>query len=401
MLNHVREAYNANFTEEKYQNFLKDIEEKYNYKPKFRISESPVFIDKNLKKQLVEACEGILKVIESPDFKTMTEGAFLDPTHKIPNENDVPKFLQFDFGICEDGKGGLIPKLIELQGFPSLYGFQIFLNYMFRKNFGEVIPKYFSQHIQGISVDEYIDMLKHEIVGDTDPKQVALLEINPHHQTTAVDFYVTRDLLGIEIVDVRDIIKKGRSLYYTNGAGQEIQIKKVFNRVIFDELFQQEDLQMSFSFQDDLDIEWIGHPNWFFRISKYLLPFLDGKYIPKSFFLDKLEELPTDLENYVLKPMFSFAGSGVHIHVTPEIIASIKDKSNYILQEKVSYAPVVKTMDVNAKFEVRMICIHNSKTNKIEIANNLVRLSKGEMVGVKYNKDKTWVGASIAYFEPD
>jgi hypothetical protein len=399
MIDSARKAFNDNFTEEKYRNFLKDIEETYHYTPKFRIAESPVFIDESLKLQLIEACEDILKVIEDPDFKAMTEGAFLDPSHKIPNESEVPKFLQFDFGICEDENGEIIPKLIELQGFPSLYGFQIFLNRMYRKHFGEAIPEKLSQHIFGMSVDDYKEMLRTEIVGDTDPKQVVLLEIDPHHQTTAVDFYVTRDLLGIEIVCVSDIIKKGRSLYYLNEQQEEVKIEKVFNRVIFDELFQQDDLELSFSFQDDLDIEWIGHPNWFFRISKYMLPLLKGKYVPKSFFLDKIEQLPEDLENYVLKPMFSFAGSGVHIHVTPEVIDSIKDKAHYILQEKVSYAPIIKTKDVNAKFEVRMIMIHNSKTDKIEIASNLVRLSKGEMVGVKYNKDKTWVGGSTAYFE--
>jgi hypothetical protein len=399
MIDAIREAFNKNFTEEKYQYFLKDIEETYHYKPRFRIAETPVFVNKDLKAQLVEACEDILKVIENPDFKSMTEGAFLDPTHKIPNENDVPKFLQFDFGICQDENGNLSPKLIELQGFPSLYGFQIFLNRMYRKHFGEAIPRLYSQHIHAMSVDDYTEMLRREIVGDTDPKQVVLLEIDPHYQTTAVDFYVTRDLLGIEIVCVKDIIKKGRSLFYKNENGDEVKIEKIFNRVIFDELYQRKDLKMSFSFQDDLDIEWIGHPNWFFRISKYLLPLLKGKYVPKSFYLDQLDQLPDDLENYVLKPMFSFAGAGVHINVTPEIIKSIENKSNYILQEKVSYAPIVKTKDINAKFELRMICIHNSKTNKIEMANNLVRLSKGEMVGVKYNKDKTWVGGSIAYFE--
>jgi hypothetical protein len=399
MIDSIRENYNAKFSEEKYLAFLKDIEETYQYKPKFRIAETPIFIDKAFKNQLIEACNDIIKVIEQKDFKAITEGAFLDPTHKIPNENDIPKFVQFDFGVCQDENGNLSPKLIELQGFPTLYGFQIFLNSMFRKHFGESIPDNFHQHVNGMPHLEYVEMLRKEIVGDTDPKQVVLLEVDPHHQTTAVDFYVTRDILGIEIVCVRDIIKKGKSLYYLNEKEEEIKIEKVFNRVIFDELYQREDLQMSFSFQDDLDIEWIGHPNWFFRISKYLLPFLEGKCVPKSFFLDKLDELPEDLENYVLKPMFSFAGAGVHINVNPEIINSIKNKSNYILQEKVNYASVVKTKDINAKVEIRMIMIHNSKTNKIEIASNLVRLSKGEMVGVRYNKDKTWVGGSTAYFE--
>ena len=190
-----------------------------------------------------------------------------------------------------------------------------------------------------------------------------------------------------------------QQLFYKDDNGNEVHILKIYNRIIFDELHQRKDIQGQFKFQDEVDVEWIGHPNWFFRISKYVMPLLKGKYIPKSYHLDKLETIPTDLENYVLKPLFSFAGSGVHINVTRNTIESIANKSNYLLQEKVTYAPVVDTMDVPAKCEVRIMMVHNCKTDKIEIASNLIRLSKGEMVGVKYNKDKTWVGGSTGFFE--
>lgn len=393
-----RKAFNAQFSEEKYQDLLKDIIETYNHTPAFKICETPVFIPKQLQERLVTACKDIMKVINQPNFKEMTEGAFFEDMMKVPNEDAQAKFIQLDFGVCLDEQGQPTPKLIELQGFPSLYFFQELLGKMYRKHY-DAIPESFSQHLNGMTTEEYSELLGQEIVGETDPKQVILLEIEPEKQATAIDFYVTEKVLGIKVLCITELIKRGKSLFYKDDNGKEIQIKKIYNRIIFDELNQRQDLKTEFNFNDEVDIEWIGHPNWFFRISKYTMPLLKGDYVPKSYYLDKIETIPTDLENYVLKPLYSFAGAGVHIHVTREMIDAIDDKSNYLLQEKVAYAPIIETMDVPAKCEIRMMLLHNSKTNETQILSNLMRLSKGEMVGVKYNKDKTWVGGSTGFFE--
>lgn len=399
MIEDKREVYNKQFSEEKYKALLEDVNNTFNYDVRFKIAETPVFIPKELKAKLVEACNEIMEVINRPDFKDLTKDAFFDENTIVPNEDERPKFIQIDFGVCRDENGELTPKLIELQGFPSLYFFQELLGRMYRKHFGDVIPTGYSQHLNEMTTEEYIELLRSEIVGDTDPKQVVLLEVEPHHQATAIDFYATEAMLGIKILCITDLIKRGKQLFYKDEDGKAVRILKIYNRIIFDELHQRNNLEGEFKFQDDVDVEWIGHPNWFFRISKYAMPLLKGKYIPKSYHLDKLETIPTDLENYVLKPLFSFAGSGVHIHVTQNTIESIANKSNYLLQEKVVYAPIVDTMDVPAKCEIRMMMVHNSKTDKIEIASNLIRLSKGEMVGVKYNNDKTWVGGCTGFFE--
>jgi hypothetical protein len=399
MIESNRKIFNSQFSEEKYNAFLNDINGTFNYKVPFRIAETPVFISKQLKAKLKEACDEIMEVIDRPDFKYLTKDAFFDANTIVPNEDERPKFIQLDFGICKDTHGELTPKLIELQGFPSLFFFQDFLGNMYRKHYADAIPNHYSQHLTGMSSEEYLALLKREIVGDTDPKQIILLEVEPHKQATAIDFYVTEAKLGIKIICITDLIRKGRQLFYKDDNGDEIRILKIYNRIIFDELHQRDDLTGQFRFQDEVDVEWIGHPNWFFRISKYTMPFLKGKYIPKSYHLDKMETIPSDLENYVLKPLYSFAGSGVYIHVTKEIIDGITNKSNYLLQEKVTYAPVIETMDVPAKCEIRMMMLYNSKTQKTEIVSNLMRLSKGEMVGVKYNKDRSWVGGSTGFFE--
>jgi hypothetical protein len=398
MISDYRKKFNAQFTEEKYQILLKDIIESFNYTPGFKICETPAFIPKLLKDRLVTACIDIMKVINQPNFKDLTEGAFFDDQMKVPNEDGQSKFIQLDFGICLDEDGNPIPKLIELQGFPSLYFFQELLGRMYRKHY-EAIPHNFSQHLDGMNSTEYVDLMRQEIVGDADPKQVILLEIEPEKQATAIDFFATAKLLGIKVLCITKLIKRGKQLYYKDVDGKDIHIKKIYNRIIFDELDQRADIKSEFHFKDEVDVEWVGHPNWFFRISKYTMPLLKGDYVPKSYYLDKLDTIPTDLENYVLKPLYSFAGAGVQIHVTREMIDAVKDKSRYLLQEKVAYAPIIETMDVHAKCEIRMMLLHNSKTNNTQIVSNLMRLSKGEMVGVKYNRDKTWVGGSTGFFE--
>ena len=321
------------------------------------------------------------------------------PDTKTPNEDENAKFIQLDFGICKDDEGNLVPKLIELQGFPSLYFFQDVVGKMYRKHFGDAIPETYTQHLNGMTNQEYLNVLQQEIVGDTDPKQVVLLEIEPEKQATAIDFYVTEKVLGIKVLCISKVIKRANELFYIDEEGKEIKILKIYNRIIFDELQQRSDLQREFDFLDEVDVTWIGHPNWFYRISKYTMPLLKGEFVPKSYYLNQLEEIPEDLENYVLKPLYSFAGAGVEIHVTKAMIAAIDNKSGYLLQEKVAYAPIIETMDVPAKCEVRMMLLHNSKTNKTEIVSNLIRISKGEMVGVKYNKDKNWVGGTTGFFE--
>ena len=397
MIPKFRKSFNANFSQETYEAFLKETVEAFNHTPKFKIAETPVFIPKLLKERLIEACDDIMKVINQPNFKELTEGAFFDDSSRVPNEDEHSKFIQFDFGICLDDNGQPTPKLIELQGFPSLYFYQDFLGKLYKKHYK--LPDHLTIHPLGISSEEFIEKLRTEIVGDTDPKQVILLEIEPEKQATAIDFYCTQAALGIKVLCISKLIKKGKQLFYLDDEGNNIRVLKIYNRIIFDELDQRPDLKREFDFHNEVDVEWIGHPNWFFRISKYTMPLLKGDYVPKSYYLDQLKTIPNDLENYVLKPLYSFAGAGVEIHVTKEMIEGITNKANYLLQEKVAYHPIVDTIDVPAKCEIRMMLLHNKKTNSTEIVSNLMRLSKGEMIGVKYNKDKTWVGGSVGLFE--
>ena len=395
MISKYRELFNAQFTEKKYQEFKDDIASDFNYLPTFRLAETPFFISKELQSQLIEGCNEVVAFIQKEDFKLLTNKS-LELNLKVPNEDDHTTFLAIDFGICEE-EGKIIPKLIEVQGFPSLYNYQLNVYEKFKNHYP--ILKELTPFINDITQQEYLDILEEAICNNHPKENVILLEIEPEKQNTKIDFYYCKRDIGIPIVCVTELIKKGKQLFYKNLAGDEILIKRIYNRVIFDELNLRTDLQLNFSFSDDLDVEWAGHPNWFFRISKFILPLLKGKYFIDTTLLSDLKEIPQDLENYVLKPLFSFSGTGVIFHVTKEDIESVVEKELYILQKKVNYIPIVQSPDGKVKAEVRVLCVWKKDDIAPTLCCNLVRLSRGEMIGVKFNKDKDWVGGTLGLFE--
>lgn len=395
MIDKYRQLFNSQFTDKKYQELKDDIASDFDYAPSFRIGETPFFISNELKSQLLEGCSDVIKLIQEKGFKRLTDKS-LELNHKVPNEDGHTSFLAIDFGICEEG-GAVVPKLIEVQGFPSLYNYQINLYEKFKNHYPFL--KDLTPFINDITPQEYLETLE-EVICNNHPKEnVILLEIEPEKQNTKIDFYYCRRDLGIPIVCVTEIIKKGKQLFYKNENGEEIRVKRIYNRVIFDELDLRTDLKLDFHFSDELDVEWAGHPNWFFRISKFILPFLKGKYFIETTLLSDLKKIPEDLENYVLKPLFSFSGSGVIFHVKKEDIEAVTEKELYILQKKVNYIPIVQSPDGKVKCEVRVLCVWKKDDVAPTLLCNLARLSRGEMIGVKFNKDKDWVGGTLALFE--
>lgn len=394
----IRSAYNQQFSETQYQAYLKALHAQHTDAIQFRVAETPVFIDKSFKDKIINACESIVDVITQYNFKTLTSHAIPENV-RVPNEDEHTHFIAFDFGICQNTEGEYEPQLIEMQGFPTLFAYQVFHDEITRQFFD--IPQGYSPYLSGLTKESYLELLKDIIIGDCAKEEVVLLEILPHEQKTKIDFYCTQDYLNIPIVCLTDLIQEGRKLFYLNKAGKRVQIKRVYNRIIFDDLQQQsaEIQEKGKVLLEDLDLTWVPHPNWFYRISKYTLPYIDHPYVPKTKFLNEIKEIPEDLENYVLKPLFSFAGQGVVIDVQQSDIDAVKDPENWILQRKVQYADIIPTQDVPAKAEIRIFYFWKPGTERPIPVNNLARLSKGKMIGVRYNQDKTWVGGSQAYFE--
>ncbi|MEJ2195742.1 MAG: hypothetical protein P8X73_12910 [Ignavibacteriaceae bacterium] len=364
MIPELRKKFNSEFNEETYQKFVHELNSTLRYPAGFRIAETPLFLSKEFQSELITACDPLLKQIRTDDFKKKSQNA-LPANLSVPNEDDHPQFLQIDFAICKDN-GSFIPQLIELQGFPTVYGYQCYLSRLTKKYFN--IDNELSPYFNSFDEESYIQNLKDIIIGDCDTENVVLLEIQPEKQKTRIDFAATEKLLGVSEVCITDVVQEGRKLYYKKN-GKLVPIDRVYNRVIFDEL-ERDNIEYNFNFNDDLILKWIPHPNWFFKISKYSLPMLRSKYVPDCFFLNELKDYPDDLQNYVLKPLFSFAGHGVEIDLT-----------------------LIETPDEQSKVEIRLMFLWDKEPL---LVNNLVRLSKGKMMGVDYNKNKTWVGSSLA-----
>lgn len=397
MIPSIRKAYNESFTAEKYKAFLDDLHGVHPGQVDFRVAETPIFVPRDFTNKILDACEKITDIITDPGFRALTKNAI--PKHlQVPGENEHTQFIAFDFGICINEQGEYEPQLIEMQGFPTLFAYEVLIDDVFRRNFP--VPEGFSCYLGGHNRESYLRLLKEIILGNQQPENVILLEIFPRKQKTRIDFYCTEDYVGIKMVCLTELIREGRKLYYLND-GVKTEVKRIYNRVIFDDLQQQspEVQEKGKIFFEDLEVEWVPHPNWFYRISKYTLPLIKHPYVPPTFFLNEVTQVPADLENYVLKPLFSFAGQGVIIDLTREDLDRVKDPENWILQRKVKYADVIQTPDVPAKAEIRMFYFWKEGTPRPVPVNNLGRLSKGKMIGVRYNKDKEWVGGNFCYFE--
>jgi hypothetical protein len=388
----ARKTFNAGFTDAKYQQFLTRLNSGLPNPVPFRVAETPVFLTADFTNRLIDAGNSIIDTILQPGFKQLTERAIPDKW-RVANENDHPHFIALDFGICKDEDGQIVPKLIELQGFPSLYGFQVNLGDTYRETFG--IENNKTIYFNGLDKDAYLQLLKKTILGPYQPNEVVLMDVNAPEQKTVVDFYITSQYLGIPVVSLSDLEQQGDQLFYEVN-GEKKRIKRIYNRLIFDEI-DPNIFDRVVDIRRPLDVEWITHPNWFYRISKFTMPYLSGDYIPHTQFLHELSQIPADLENYVLKPLFSFAGQGVIIDVTEGDINNIADPENWILQQKVNYEPLIQAPDGGVKAEIRLLYLWPDGDARPTLAINLARLSRGKMIGVRYNKDFDWVGGTIAF----
>jgi len=223
MVTALRKWFNDNYSKEKYEKFLEELKGKHPGSIDFRVAETPVFVDKVFTEKILSACESIVDVITQPNFLAITKNAIPEDI-QIKNENVFSHFIAFDFGICENDKGELEPQLIEMQGFPSLFAYQIWHDELTTRHFN--IPDTYSAYLNGFNKESYLQLLKEIIVKDVPAENVILLELLPHEQKTRVDFYCTEDYMGIPIVCLTDLILEGKKLFYEKD-GKKIEIKRI------------------------------------------------------------------------------------------------------------------------------------------------------------------------------
>ena len=390
MIPELRRRFNQNFTPEKYRAFLRRIDEICGTHVPFRLSETPCFFPQSLIDRMVRDGEQLIRqLVDNPQYHAQSDTA-IPAEFRVPNEAPHPLFVQVDFGLVRGADGGFDPKLVELQAFPSLYAYQGPLSQAYIDVYG-LEASGLQYWLSGLNPDSYRALLHRAIVGSYDPENVVLMEIHPQQQKTLPDFLLTEKMLGVRAVDIVDVKQVGSRLYYESN-GQLIPIRRIYNRAIVDEL-QRKNIKLAFDWRDDLDVEWAGHPNWYFRISKFSIPYLKHRSVPKTWFLDELPEIPSDLEHYALKPLYSFAGLGVVIAPKAEDIAAIPagERPHYILQERMNFEPVVETPFGGTKAEVRVMYVWLEELRPVL---TIIRMGRGLMMGVDHNKNLEWVGAS-------
>jgi hypothetical protein len=399
MLQPFRDRFNAHFTPATYNDLLSRLNQVTRTNIEFRIAETPCFFPPSLLEELATTGQQLThQLLDDPTYMQASEQC-VPPQYRVPNENLQPNFMTVDFGLIRNSDGSLSPRLVEMQAFPSVFGYQDVLAQQYIESFH--LPTDLKWHLGGLNQQTYWDLLRKVIVGTHDPENVVLLEIDPDHQKTLPDFHVYEDKLDITTVDITTLRKQGNRLFYQHD-GREIPIHRIYNRTIVDEL-QRKNIQLPFDYRDDLAVEWAGHPNWYFRISKFSLPYLNHPSVPKAVFLDdwfakrNLESLQDDRDKLLLKPLYSFAGKGIKFAPTDADLNAIpaSDRHLYLLQERVSFAPIIQTPHGPTQAEIRIMYLWPDG-GILQPAISLVRLGRGLMMGVDHNRDQQWVGGSAA-----
>jgi hypothetical protein len=385
-----RALFNEQFTGALYESYVRDLSSRLHCKFEFRLAETPVFLPDDFKARLVDSARAIVAQLSDPTRIERMKRA-IPERWNTPGMDALPNFTQVDFAVTADG-----PKLIELQGFPSLTSMQVVQRDAWNDALQSLrgLDRDWRCWYSGLDRDAFLALARRTIAGDHDPREVVLLDIDPPKQKTYPDFAATKLLFGVDAVDPRELTKRGNQLWRG-----DTRVRRIYNRIVFDELIAKS-IETPFDYRDDLDVEWAPHPNWYWVWSKYSLPFLDHPSVPRATFLSDLDRVPDDLSRYVLKPLFSFAGGGVNVEPTRADVDAIpeNERSGWCLQEKIEYAPALQAADGGGvKVEIRMMFLRSDDEPQPILAQNLVRLSRGKMLGVDFNKDFTWVGSSVAF----
>ena len=389
MIAELRADFNKRWKPDLYAKFLQRLDETAGTHVEFRCSETPVFLPNELLEKMARYGQELYgQLAANPKYLKAAE-ATIPAEFKVPGAPEHPLFVQADFGLIREDDGTLSAKLVEIQGFPSIYAFQVIMARQYQEVFS--LPENLTTFLGEIDESSYFDLLRQIILGGHSPDEVILLEIDPYRQKTSPDFLLTRQRLGIQIACIRDVKRQGSKLFF---AGK--QVKRIYNRVIVDELIRK-NVKGGFDFRDDVDVEWAGHPNWFFLLSKFSLPWFKHESVPETRFLSDVDPLPDNLQDYVLKPLYSFAGLGVNIGPTKDDIAAIPvdQRRDYILQRKMDFVPTIETPSGLTKIEVRIMYVWHG--GGLQPLTTVVRSGRGKMMGVDFNKNLDWVGATAGF----
>ena len=406
MIPSLRQDFNRRYRPETYRDFLRNLDARLGSHVEFRVAETPCFFPKEMLDEMASIGEELTQRLVGNATYLEASRAMIPPQYCAVNETPHPHFMTADFGLVRDAYGKLAPKLVELQAFPSVFGYQFELCEAYRSAFS--LDKSLAFLMGGHTESSFWKLMERVIVHRHDPENVVLTEVEPMKQKTLPDFLVTAQRLGIQLVDIAQLVPerqpgKSTRLYYRKD-NKLIPVRRIYNRAIVDELIRKR-IKLPFDFTESFDVEWAGHPNWYFHISKFSIPYLDYPAVPAAVFLDEWlagknnDKLPGDREQWILKPLFSFAGKGIEFAPSDETLDAIpKDmRHEFLLQERVRFEHLIETPFGLTQPEIRILYLWPDG-GKLEPVISLVRLGRGKMMGVDHNRDQEWVGGSAAFY---
>jgi hypothetical protein len=426
MIPKFRDNFNAHYRPENYHSLLRRLDERAGTKVEFRVAETPVFLPLALMEEMASAGIRLTRrLLAWPEYmdeaRRSIPAGFLvagQPDFKGSSEVSHPNFLTADFALVQDGPTKLVPRLVEIQAFPSVYAYQEMLTEEYRQIFG--LSNSLGVFLGGIDKHRFWTLFRQTVLGHHAAENVVLTEIDPQHQKTLPDFLLTARHLGISVVDIASLVPIGKKLHYRNAASKLIPIHRIYNRAIADEMISRS-VKLPFDLTSSWEVEWAGHPNWYFLISKYSVPWLSSAgetVVPPAVFLDdflrgegfdRLEALGVKLpgsrsgetvyEDLLLKPLFSFAGKGIQFAPTRAELEAIpeSERRNYLLQQRMHFVPTIRTPHGLTQAEVRILYLWPDGGELTPVL-PLVRLGRGKMMGVDHNRNQEWVGASAAFW---
>lgn len=405
MIAELRQNFNRRYTDAAYQRLLADMDRLTRTKLQIRIAETPVFLPAAMVRDMAEAGAAMTHQLVNDATYLRDAAATIPAPFRVAGQDAHPNFMTVDFGLVHAGEGpwlgdlaSLEPRLVELQAFPSVYGYQALLGEQYLRHFE--LPDTLSAYYPGLDAEAYWDKLRAVIVGDHAPENVILMEVTPEQQKTLPDFHIHQDRLGIRTVDIAHVRQRGRRLFYDRD-GVETPVERIYNRAIADEMVRK-GVEPGFDLTADLQVEWAGHPNWYFLISKYALPHLVHPYASPAVFLSDWMEgrgrdrLSSDRAQWVFKPLFSFAGKGIEFGPSDTMLQAIPpaERGQYLLQQRMAFQPTVATPFGLTQVEVRILYVWPAG-GTLEPIQTLTRLGRGVMMGVDHNRNQQWVGGSV------
>jgi len=408
VIRYLRNSFNRRFTPALYASLLESLDSASHTQVEFRVAETPCFFPRELMESIAAiGAELTYRLVGDPEYLALSRKA-IPEAYRMPDETPHPHFMTADFGLVRSPEGRLEPKLVELQAFPSIFAYQCVLSETYRQVFR--LDDSLDYFLGGHTETSFWKLFAQVVLGGHEPENVILSEVDPLHQKTLPDFLITAEHLGITIEDVARLVKieqrEGPPKLYRRDGDRLVPVHRIYNRAIVDELIRR-NIQLPFDYRERLDVEWAGHPNWYFHISKFSIPFLDHPAVPAAVFLSDYmagrgrERLPSDRESLILKPLFSFAGKGIEFGPSDETLAAIPEaqRGEYLLQERVHFEPVIDTPCGPTQAEIRILYLWPDGGD-LDPVLSLIRLGRGKMMGVDHNRNQEWVGGSAAFFPP-